>query len=221
MNQDFLEVKPGEVVTAAKWNQMQKAAAASQVLRGGDNTRIHVTPHGTLINTKHGGGFNHPWRVVANQLEATVNPGTVNGGTPMIHDIATGEDVPMDRNPAPTISMQFPKVGPNGIGWIALELKLKEDYRTIETAFVVQADFIVGSELATTNPFFFYGLPGIGNFSVRYPLARLQWFSDSESVTVFQISMFNLNHTCKPPAQISKPGELFASTLPRHFFFPA
>jgi hypothetical protein len=219
--QDFLEVQPGEKITAQKWNQMQRAAAASQVLRGGENIRIQVTPHGTILNSKHGGGFNHPWRVVASQLQARVYPGTVNGEYPSMVD-RDGNIIRMDAKPPPYLDLSAPKIGLNDVGWIAIELKLKDDYRTIETARVVQCDFIVGSEKGTTNPFFFFGLPGIGNFSVRYPIARLQWFRDSQSLDIYQVAMFNLNHTCKPPAQqTTAPGTKAQSTLPRHFFFPA
>jgi hypothetical protein len=217
MNQDFLNVKPGEAVTAEKWNQMQKAAAASQVLRGGENTRIQMTPHGTLINTKHGGGWNHPWRVVTSQKEATIYPGTVNGEYPSIKT-PDNQVTRIDAKPAPRLDMVFPKVGPNGVGWIALELQLEDDYRMIKTAMVVQTDYIVGSELATNNPFFFFGLPGIGGHKVRYPLARLHYFRDSGALDIFQVAMFNLNHTCKPPNPDPDPAK---STLPRHFFFPS
>lgn len=227
MNQDFLEVRAGEKVTADKWNQMQKAAASTQVLRGGDNVRIQITPHGTLINSKHGGGWNNAWRVVASQRICTVAPGTVNGEYPSIKD-PDGKVIRIDTKPRPHLSLEHPVFGPNGVGWIALELKLKEDYRTIESAMVVQADYIVASELATTNPFFFFGLPGIGNFKVRYPLARIHQVVEANPITgqppvldIFQVAMFNLNFSCKPPAQQSTDGKQAQSSLPRYFFWPA
>jgi hypothetical protein len=220
MSQDFLDVRPGEKVTADKWNQMKKAAAAAQILRGGDNTRITVTPHGTLINAKISGGWTNPWRVVAAQRACTVAPGTVNGEYPTLLD-NDGNTKRLDEKPAPQLNISNLQLGPNNVGWIAIELKSKEDYRTIDTVKVVQCDFIVGSELATSNPFFFFGLPGIGDFKVRYPLARIHYFPESDTIDIFQVAMFNLNWTCKPPAQISKPGEPAQSSLPRHFFFPA
>jgi hypothetical protein len=222
MPQDSLEVRPGEPITAEKWNRVQRTAYASQILRGGDNTRTLSTPKGTLINTKHGGGWNHPWRVVASQLSARVYPGTVNGAFPTIRD-SDGTEKQIDVKPPPYLNLSQPSVNDrNNVGWIALELKLKEDYREIETAKVVQVSFIVGSELHTDNPFFFFGLPGIGNFSVRYPLARLQYFPNTNSLEIYQVAMFNLNHVCKPPdAQRNGGAEPNRSSLPRHFFYPA
>lgn len=222
MPQDSLEVRPGEAITAEKWNRMQKAAIASQILRGGDNIRTISTPKGTLISTKHGGGWNHPWRVVASQLSARIYPGTVNGAYPTVRD-ADNTEKPIDAKPPPYLNLSQPKInGRNNVGWIALELKLKEDYREIESAKVVQESFIVGSELHTDNPFFFFGLPGIGNFSVRYPLARLQWFPNTNTLDIYQVAMFNLNHVAKPPdAQRNGGAEPNRSSLPRHFFYPA
>ncbi len=222
MPQDFLQVSPGEAITADKWNRTMKAAVSAQILRGGDNVRTISTPAGTLINTKHGGGWNHPWRVVASQLSARVYPGTVNGEYPTILD-ADGTEKKIDAHPPPYLNLSAPNINTrNNVGWIALELKLKEDYRDIETAKVVQVNFIVGSELHTDNPFFFFGLPGIGNFSVRYPLARLQYFPNTNSLDIYQVAMFNLNHVCKPPdQQRNGGGEPNRSTLPRHFFYPA
>jgi hypothetical protein len=217
MRDDFLSVKAGDPITAEKWNQMQRAANGSQVLRGGENIAVSSFPHGVILNGRHGGGFNHPWRVVSSQLSAKVSPGTINGEYPSIVD-ADNNITKIDAEPPPLLDLSDPKVLENGVGWIALELKLKEDYRTIETARVVQCDFIVGSEQSTTNPFFFFGLPGIGNFSVRYPLARLQWFSNIGTLSIFQVAMFNLSHTCKPPNPDPDPAK---SSLPRHFFFPA
>lgn len=231
MGQDSLDVRPGEEITADKWNKMKKAADAAQVLRGGDNTRSIATPHGVLISTKHGGGWNHPWRVVTSQLSARIYPGTVNGEYPTIVD-ADKNETKIDAKPPPYLNLSsVPNVNPrNNVGWIALELQLKDDYRTIETAKIVQVAFIVGSELHTDNPFFFFGLPGIGNsvnaagettHGVRYPLARLQYFPNTNTVDIFQVSMFNLNHVCKPPAQQHFPNAPDQSTLPRHFFYPA
>lgn len=222
MAQDPLSVKSGEPITADKWNRMQKAAVASQILLGGDNVRTTSTPMGTLISSKHGGGWNHPWRVVSSQLSARVYPGTVNGQYPTILD-ADGTEKTIDVKPPPYLNLSQPKINQrNNVGWIALELELDEDYRTIKTAKIVQVDYIVGSELHTDNPFFFFGLPGIGNFKVRYPLARLQWFPNTSSIDIYQVAMFNLNHVAKPPdAQRNGPGEPNRSSLPRHFFYPA
>jgi hypothetical protein len=70
-------------------------------------------------------------------------------------------------------------------------------------------------------PFFYFFYPVIGDFKVRYPLARLQKVGDG--VNVYQVAMFNLNWKAKPPQPSGAGTEATAhgSAFPRHFFWPA
>lgn len=222
---DFLDVNPGDPVTADKWNRLIKSTERSTVLYGGEDMRINKTPHGTLINAKHIGGFLHPWRVLVSTQAASIYPGLINGQTPTINGR------PMtDRTPPPLLELQ--DNFNNGLGWIALELETDKDpkdtsddpthkYAIIKTAKIVQCQVITGSELHTINPFFYFGFPGIGDFKVRYPLARLQKLGDA--VNVFQVAMFNLNWKAKPPQPSGggTEGTAIGSAFPRHFFWPA
>lgn len=210
MRDDFLNVKPGDPVTADKWNQMVKANRANDVLIGGENVRIQKLPHGTLVNAKHGGGFLHPWRTLVSPTSARVMPGLVNGQQPTIKD-ARGTEHKLNEQPPPLLPILDGNFNHN-LGWIALELTVSDDYRTIKKAHVVQCDVILDSEYDTNNPFFFYGLPGRAGHKVRYPLARLERIARGR-YNVFQVAMFNLNWIAKPPT----PGQ---SAISRHFFWP-
>jgi hypothetical protein len=215
------KVRPGQPVSASEWNKLVAAAEAAVPLLGGEDIRINRTPHGTMYNAKLGGGFTHPWRVLMGQNSATVRTGLINGQEPMIVD-ARGNEIPMSNRPSPHIAIR--NFGPNNIGWIALELWVDDKYRKIERAFVKQTAIIVGSELTTDNPFFFYGLPGIpstGLPKVRYPLARIQRLGPG-AYSLFQMAMFNLNWICKPPQPqgAGTAGTAGQGALPRHFFWP-
>jgi hypothetical protein len=220
VNNDFLNVRPGDKVTADLWNRMRGAADATQPLLGGENVRIQRTPHGTLYNAKHAGGWVHPWRVLLSRETVTVFPGLINGQEPKMQD-TTGKEVPLSNRPPP--HLKIGSFGPNNIGWIALELTVDNTYHKIQKARVVQCATIVGSELATANPFFFYGNPGIPGDPprVRYALARIQKLGEG-AYSVYQVAMFNLNWIAKPP---QPQGAGTAATagqgaLPRHFFWP-
>lgn len=217
------KVRAGQPVSAEAWNRMVAAAQATVPLLGGEDIRINRTPHGTLYNAKLGGGWVHPWRVLLGQGSATVNPGTINGQEPTVVD-ERGNEIPMSNNPAPRLNIR--NFGPDNIGWIALELTVDKNYRTIKTAHVVQSAIIIGSELTTNNPFFFYGLPGIPSGDpdspkVRYPLARIQLLGPG-AFSLFQVSMFNLNWVAKPPQTAAAAGGgPSTGANPRHFFWPA
>lgn len=203
---------------------MGSLAKSTQPLLGGEDVRITRTPHGTLYNAKRTGGFQHPWRVLVSNETATVYPGMINGQEPTILDQRTGNKLPLSNRPSPHLRIgSFNK----NIGWIALELTVDKTYHKIIEAEVVQSAIIVGSELTTNNPFFFYGLPGIPSSDpdrpkVRYPLARLERVG-AKSYNVYQVAMFNLNWIAKPP---QPQGAGTAATagqgaLPRHFFWPS
>lgn len=222
---EFSTVKPGDPITSDLWNRLLRATERTDVLYGGDNMRVTKTPHGTLIHAKHVGGFLHPWRVLASNTKISVYPGLINGRTPTIND------KPMtDRVPPPLLELSKDSFN-KGLGWVALELETDKDkndksetpnmYATIKTAKVVQCQMIASSEKLTDNPFFYFGYPGIGDFKVRYPLARLQLVGDG--VNVYQVAMFNLNWKAKPPQPTGggTAGTALGSAFPRHFFWPA
>lgn len=212
MTNDFLEVKRGDAITADLWNRMEKASLRSRVLLGGENMRVDQFPHGALLSAKHGGGWDHPWRVIISSAAAMVSPGTVNGEKPTIKDKA-GHQQLMTNRPPPLIALSHSLFDSHGNGWIALELLLDKNYNAIKTAEVKQTMTITGAELTTDNPFFFFGLPGIAGFKARYPLAKLKRLPGG-GMQVYQIAMFNVNHKAKPPQE----GQ---TSLARHFFWPA
>jgi hypothetical protein len=226
-----LKVKPGDPITADIWNRMLNSADRSNVLYGGENTRITKTPHGTLVNAKTIGGYLHPWRVLVSATNASIQPGLINGQTHTIN--SNGSDPPItDRTPPSLLAIDTNNFN-NGLGWIALELETDKDpkqpsddpifkYTIIKTAKIIQCKVITGSELTTKNPFFYFGFPGIGNFKVRYPLARLQSVGEDQ-VLVFQVAIFNLNWKAKPPQPSGggTGGTAVGSAFPRHFFWPA
>jgi hypothetical protein len=218
---EFLNVRPGDPITAEIWKQLLSSTDRASVLYGGENVRIVKSPHGTLLNAKNSGlGFLHPWRVTISRTTAQVYPGLVNGGKPTIKDPVTGEDKALQDRPPPVILLNDNIFSASGIGWIALQITTDKTYKPIKKAEVIQCQVIVGSEVVTDNPFFFFGLPGIGNFQVRYPLARLQRVAKFK-YDVFQVAMFNLNWIAKPPALASGTAkQATQGVLPRHFFWP-
>lgn len=218
---DFLSVKPGDPITADGWNQLLKSNDRANVLYGGENVRVTKLPHGTMLNAKQTSGFIHPWRVSVSTTSAHVQPGTINGMIPTIQDKKTGQQRKMTDRPPPILHLNDNTFNASGIGWVALEIQTDKNYRDIKTAKVVQCQLIVGSEAVTNNPFFYFGLPGIGDFRVRYALARLQKVGKGK-FNVFQVAMFNLNWRAKPPSpQSGTANQATQGNLPRHFFWPA
>lgn len=218
---EFLDVKPGDPITAEIWNRLLAATDRSNVLYGGENIRVTKLPHGTIVNAKNTMGWLHPWKVIAAKKTATVLPGLINGEEPTMIDKKTGQPKKLSDRPPPQLSINERSLGANGIGWIALELETDEKYRAIKTAEVVQCQVITLSEEKTANPYFYFGLGGIGNFRVRYPLARLQ--KAINGISVYQVAMFNLNWAAKPPAPsgTGTARQAGQSALPRHFFWPS
>jgi hypothetical protein len=218
---DFLTVKPGDPITAEIWHQLLKSVDRSNTLYGGENTRVTKTPHGTFVNAKTIAGWLHPWRVLVSRDHATVYPGLINGQKPLMLDKVTGNELSLDNRPPPLLPLNDNSFN-NGVGYIALELTCDNKYQKITKAHVIQCQVIIGSELTTSNPYLYFGLPGVGNFQVRYPLARLQRVA-SQKFVVYQVAMFNLNWKAKPPLPSGggTGATAIGSAFPRHFFWPA
>lgn len=223
---DFLDVKPGDPITADIWNRLLRSTDRSNILYGGENIRVAHLPQGTLINAKHVGGFLHPWRVLVSTQTISVYPGLINGSKPKMLDANTGQDQELTNRPPPLLQLNNNTFKSDGTGWVALELTTDKGYKDIKKVIVKQCQMITEAERTTNNPFFYFGLPGIegvNSYKVRYPLARLQRVGEGQ-VLVTQVAMFNLNWVAKPPPPpggAGTKGTTIGSAFPRHFFWPA
>jgi hypothetical protein len=215
VNDDFLSVKPGDLITADIWNKMAASADRSKMLFGGENARVNMTPHGTLVNAKFVGGYSHPWRVLPSIDHLVVNPGTINNVMPTI------KGVPLDSRPAPQLDIDTGLYDQSGMGWIAAILTCDNAWITIKHLEIKQVANITREDsTAQMNPQLYLGYAGFSDQTARYPIARIQKIpsppGEDFGYRLWQIAMFNLQWKAKPPAGPGMPG----SQVSRHFYWP-
>ena len=185
-----LFVRPGEKLTAALWNKLVTAVRSCYIMPG-DGVRIRRTPDGTMLSCSLWAAWDHPFRVRGSG-SVTINKGLVDGIEPNINGVPLSGD-PKKNKPVPTLNITTPKIGKDGIGWIAVEITVDPIKWKTLTAEVVQVDTLSVQE----------------KLKARHPLAALAQ-RDDQSVDIFQVEFFNLQHRADGATGVPS----------RHFFWP-
>ena len=171
MNLRDLHVKKGDPVLPA-WNRLL-AWAGQFRLFAGRGVRLTRTPNGTFIVVEQKSApWDHPFKVMVGDNEATVLMGTLNNLVPTI----AGK--PLDAESPPRLKING---GPNAElrSWICLDVRVDAKTGVINEKGVVIA----------------HAREAESRESGRHPLAMLVWNTDRATVRrVHQITHFNLQH---------------------------